>query len=151
MRTVFGLSFLAGRRRFLLATAWVAVSRVFPVRAAADGLADFKGKEGLAAIMEDLEKNLMADERTRPFFENVDRARIKQQLAIQFCALLGGDCVYRGANMKGVHRGLGITIEDFNALIEALQDAMDAHKVPFRAQNRLLALLAPMYRDIVER
>ena len=35
--------------------------------------------------------------------------------------------------------------------IEALQDAMDKHDVPFRAQNKLLALLAPMHRDIVEK
>jgi hemoglobin len=139
-----------GRRRFLIATAFMAISRVMPVRAAADPLADFGGKPGLKAIVADLSLNYMADPRLRPFFENVDRNRISQQLEIQFCALLGGDCEYTGANMKGVHRGLGITMEDFNALVEALQDAMDKNKVSFRAQNRLLALLAPMHRDIVE-
>jgi len=30
-----------------------------------------------------------------------------------------------------------------------LQVAMDQHKVPFRAQNQLLARLAPMHREIV--
>ncbi len=142
---------LTGRRRFLLATTMVALSRVFPARAGADVLRDFGGKDGLTAIMDDLEINLMADPRTRPFFENVDRKRIKQQIVIQCCALLGGECVYSGANMKGVHRGLGITMEDFNALIEDLQAAMDKHSVPFRAQNKLLAVLAPMHRDIVEK
>jgi hemoglobin len=141
----------SGRRRFLLATLFVALGRVLPARAAADPLAAFGGMDGMSVIMEDLEVFLLADKRTLPFFENVDRKRIKQQLTIQFCALLGGDCVYKGANMKGVHRGLGITMEDFNALIEALQAAMDKHGVAFRAQNKLLALLAPMYRDIVER
>jgi hemoglobin len=139
-----------GRRRFLIATAFVALSRVLPVRAAADPLADFGGKAGIKAIVDGLEENYMRDARLRPFFENVDRARISRQLTIQFCALLGGDCEYTGANMKGVHRGLGITMEDFNALIEALQDAMDKHNIAFRAQNRLLAVLAPLHRDIVE-
>lgn len=138
-----------GRRRFLIATAWVALARILPARAA-DSLADFGGKDGIKTIVDDLEVNYMSDARLRPFFENVDRKRISQQLTIQFCALLGGDCVYTGANMKGVHRGLGISMEDFNALVEALQDAMDKNKVRFRAQNRLLALLAPMHRDIVE-
>jgi hemoglobin len=145
------ISFMTGRRRGLLAAALVGLARIFPARAAAGVLGDFGGVPGLTAIMEDLDRNLMADERTRPFFENVDRTRIKAKLVEQFCALLGGDCVYRGANMKGVHRGLGITREDFNALIECLQDAMDKHDVPFRSQNKLLALLAPMHRDIVER
>lgn len=141
---------LNGRRRFLLAAAFMALSRVMPARAASDPLADFGGKDGIKSIVDNLEINYMADSRLRPFFENVDRTRVSQQLTIQFCALLGGDCEYTGANMKGVHRGLGITMEDFNALVEALQDAMDKNKIAFRAQNRLLALLAPMHRDIVE-
>ena len=37
------------------------------------------------------------------------------------------------------------------ALVEGLQDGMDSAGVPFRTQNRLLVLLAPMKRDIVTR
>lgn len=142
---------LTGRRRVLLASLCVAVAKAWPVRGDDDPLADFGGRDGLQACVRDLEANYMGDPRLRPFFENVDRRRISTQLTSQFCALLGGGCAYTGANMRGVHRGLGISMEDFNALIEALQDAMDKNRVPFRAQNRLLALLAPMYRDIVEK
>ena len=39
----------------------------------------------------------------------------------------------------------------FNALVEDLQIAMDKRGIPFRAQNRLLAKLAPMYREIETR
>ncbi|MDX2144652.1 MAG: group 1 truncated hemoglobin [Rhodospirillaceae bacterium] len=145
------IPFVTGRRRVLLAAILVSLGKIFPVRAATPVLDDFGGVPGLTAMMEDFDANLMADDRTRPFFENVDRKRVKAKLVEQFCALLGGDCVYRGGNMKGIHRGLGITREDFNALIEALQDAMDKHDVPFRSQNKLLALLAPMHRDIVEK
>jgi hemoglobin len=149
--SIRSMPFMSGRRRVMLAAAMITLARIFPARAAGGVLDDFRGKEGLTAIMEDFDGFIMADPRTRPFFEKVDRNRIKQQLVIQFCQLLGGECVYRGANMKGLHRGLGITMEDFNALIEALQDSMDKHDVPFRAQNKLLALLAPMHRDIVEK
>ena len=34
-------------------------------------------------------------------------------------------------------------------LVEDLQDAMEAARIPFSTQNQLLALLAPMHRDIV--
>jgi len=145
------LPFMSGRRRVILAAMSVAFGNILPARAAQNVLAEFGGKDGLTAMMEDFDTFIMADSRTRPFFEKVDRKRIKQQLVIQFCALLGGDCVYSGGNMKGIHRGLQITKEDFNALIEALQDAMDKHKVSFRAQNKLLAVLAPMHRDIIEK
>jgi hemoglobin len=53
--------------------------------------------------------------------------------------------------MKPMHANLGITRENFNALIEQLQFAMDKNNVPFRAQNKLLAVLAPMHREIVTR
>jgi hemoglobin len=46
---------------------------------------------------------------------------------------------------------LNIDRAAFNALVEDLQKAMDKNDVPFHAQNRLLAKLAPMYRDIEER
>jgi len=48
-----------------------------------------------------------------------------------------------------VHADLTIDQADFNALVEVLQDAMDAQGIPFAQQNRLLALLAPMHREIV--
>ena len=40
---------------------------------------------------------------------------------------------------------------DMGALVENLQAAMRKEGVPFGAQNRFLAKLAPMKRDTVER
>jgi hemoglobin len=42
-------------------------------------------------------------------------------------------------------------VADFNALVEDLQLAMDDSEIPFATQNRLLAILAPMERDIVNK
>jgi hemoglobin len=111
--------------------------------------ADFGGRAGLVAIMDDFMVNLLADSRTRPFFENVDQARVKTQLVDQFCEILNGGCTYQGRDMVTAHQGMGVTTRDFYALVEALQKAMDKHKVPFGSQNRLLAALAPQHRDII--
>ena len=61
----------------------------------------------------------------------------------------GGGCVYTGLSMKQAHQDIDVARSDFNALVEALQAAMDAQGVPFATQNRLLARLAPLHRDIV--
>ena len=53
--------------------------------------------------------------------------------------------------MKSSHAGLGIDRADFNALVEDLQIAMDRKGVPFRSQNKLLAILAPMHREVITR
>jgi hemoglobin len=53
--------------------------------------------------------------------------------------------------MSQAHKGLHLTNADFNALVEDLQSGMDKAGVPFATQNRLLARLAPMHRDVVTR
>lgn len=80
--------------------------------------------------------------RTRP-------ANLKEPLRDPVCQLSGGPCRYEGDTMKAAHADLGIRKADFNALVEVLQDTMDQRRIPFRTQNRLLALLAPMHRDII--
>lgn len=110
---------------------------------------EFGGRPGLVSLMNDFMGNLMADPRTRPFFQDVDREHIKAELVDQFCVILDGPCTYTGNDMTPVHRGLGIDRAAFNALVEDLQAAMDKHHVPFRAQNKLLARLAPMSHQII--
>lgn len=111
----------------------------------------FGGRDGLVALMEEFMRGLLADPRTAPLFETTDQERVKTQLVDQFCTILGGGCGYSGMDMKTSHAELGLTRADFNALVEVLQHAMDRQGVPFRAQNRLLAVLAPMHREVVTR
>lgn len=111
----------------------------------------FGGVPGLTRVVDTFMEELLAHPRTRPFFESVDQENLKRLLVEQFCAELQGGCTYTGRDMRSAHQGLEISMADFNALVEALQKAMAREGVPFRAQNKLLAKLAPMYRDIVER
>ena len=85
----------------------------------------------------------------QPLFKDVNQAHVKAELVTQFCEVSGGPCKRSGPNMKQVHDGQDITKANFNALVEVLQQAMDARGISFGAQNRLLAQLAPMHRDIV--
>lgn len=111
----------------------------------------FGEKAGLVRIMDDFMTGLLQDPRTKPFFVDADQTRVKEQLVEQICEILQGPCVYKGARMTPVHKELGINREHFNALVEQLQFAMEKNNVPFGAQNKLLAVLAPMHRSIVTR
>ncbi len=112
---------------------------------------DFGGLEGLRALMEEFERELIRNPTTRPFFEGRDNTRTKQQLVQQFCDIMQGGCVYQGATMRDSHRTMGVNQAHFYALVEALQLAMSRLGIPFRSQNKLLAVLAPMHRDIITR
>jgi len=109
----------------------------------------FGEKPGLVALMDDFMVRLLADPRTGPHFRPSNQQRVKEQLVEQLCALSGGPCVYKGADMKSAHANLDIKKSDFHALVEVLQQSMDAKGIPFRKQNEMLALLAPMNRDII--
>ena len=109
----------------------------------------FGGREGLVRIKDDVMVRWLANPRTRPFFEGADQARLKGHLVEQFCVIMNGPCTYTGRTMAESHAGMNVNEGSFYALVEELQKTLNAMNVPFRAQNRLLAALAPMHRDII--
>lgn len=121
-----------------------------PMTADAAALMEVFGhRAGLHRIATGFGQRMRSDSRTARFFANTKLPSLANQLADQFCQVLGGPCVYEGDTMKASHADLGIARADFLAAVELLQAAMDANGIPFAAQNRLLARLAPMHRDIV--
>jgi hemoglobin len=109
----------------------------------------FGGRSGIHALTEDFVGRLLADVRIQGQFKDSKLSRLKEKLEEQICQAVGGPCTYTGDPMREVHQGMHITTADFNALVEDLQAAMDAQGIPFARQNALLALLAPMHREII--
>jgi len=109
----------------------------------------FGGHDGLVRVVDDLYADINADARIKGFFEPAKEPHTKAMLVEQFCQVTGGGCTYSGKDMEKVHREMGITRADFDALVEDLQKAMTRNHIPFAAQNQLLAALAPQNRVIV--
>lgn len=109
------------------------------------------GQTGITRIVEDMLLRAAADARIKQHFVEVDIVRVRDKLVEQLCELSGGPCTYSGDSMEESHTGLHISRSDFNALVELLQAAMDQQGVSVRAQNQLLAHLAPMRGEIIER
>jgi hemoglobin len=134
----------------LLHGAAVAQDRYTPRVPADDSLYQALGaRPGLVKLMDDFVPRLLADVRINAFFKDVDLAHLKDELITQVCEVAGGPCRRQGPGMVTAHEGMEIRQRDFNALVEVLQWSMDAQDIPFGVQNRLLAQLAPMHRDIV--
>lgn len=86
---------------------------------------------------------------TRRSFHKVNIRRLKRQVGLQLCALTGGPCHYSGDTMREIHAGLHITEGEFYGFVEELRDILDEERVGTREKNELLALLAPMKKDVV--
>ena len=126
------------------------VDTYIPVAPSDDSLyQDLGGHDGLAKIADQFLQRLQADPHLAQFFADIDATQFKERLVIQFCEVSGGPCKQAKHDMRKLHSSVDINKASFNATVEVLQQAMDAQGVGYRAQNRLLAQLAPMHRDIV--
>jgi hemoglobin len=108
------------------------------------------GEPVLRAAVDRFTDIVEADDRINFTFADTDISKFKQLLYEQLCNLSGGPCRYTGRDMRTAHAKLDVTIEEFNALAEDLYLGLGKAGVPYRLQNKLLALLAPMKRDIVK-
>lgn len=109
------------------------------------------GEPVLRATVEELMLIMESDPRINFTFAETDIPKFKQLLFEQLCNLTGGPCKYTGRTMKESHEKLKSTNAMFNALAEDLYIAFDRVGVPYRVQNKVMAMLAPMQRDIVKR
>ncbi len=108
----------------------------------------FGGKEGIARVASTGIDQVLADPRINDYFKTANIPHLKAMLADQFCVLLNGPCEYKGLDMKSAHNGMNLRDAQFNALAEDFQIAMTKLDIPFYYQNKLVAKLAPMERQI---
>ncbi|WP_122665422.1 group I truncated hemoglobin [Pseudomonas viridiflava] len=108
-------------------------------------------RAGIQRIVEGMLIISVKDKRIGEHFKKIDIVRLRDKLVEQLCVEAGGPCKYTGDTMAESHKGQNLTRSDFNALVENLIDAMDAEGISVPNQNRLIARLAPMRGDVIEK
>lgn len=108
------------------------------------------GEPVLRKTVEEFMVIMEQDDRINFAFGNTDITKFKQLLFEQLCNITGGPCQYTGRSMKESHEKLGVTNAMFNALAEDVYLAFDRVGVPYRLQNKVMAIFAPMQRDMVK-
>ena len=112
---------------------------------------DLGAKSGIREITGAILDRIYADERIAFLFAETDRQNLHNLLVDQICEATGGPCVYEGLSMVEAHSGLDIKHSEFDIFVEDSILGMTDAGIPHRVQNRLLALLAPMRRDIIKK
>jgi hemoglobin len=108
------------------------------------------GEAKFKAIAEEFTNVILADERINFTFADADIAKFKKLIFEQLCELTQGPCKYTGRDMHEAHAKLNINNAQFNALAEDLYIAFDHLHVPYRLQNEVMVMLAPMQKDVVK-
>jgi hemoglobin len=109
------------------------------------------GKPAITAVVDDFVGRVATDTRINGKFATTDIPHLKMLLVEQLCQASGGPCTYTGRNMKATHAGMGVSSDDFDALVGDLVTTLNKFKVPEREKNELLGALRPMKGDIVEK
>jgi hemoglobin len=137
--------------RVPLVRALLLLAAASPPCAAATLFDDLGGSDGVARIVADSMSLWLADPRIRRTFADTNTERLKGRIVEQLCQLAGGGCAYRGRDMAAAHKGLHLDTRQFDAMAEDMEIAMERLDVSFWTQDRLIALIAPMRRDVVTR
>ncbi|HXD31268.1 MAG TPA: group 1 truncated hemoglobin [Pyrinomonadaceae bacterium] len=112
------------------------------------------GYDALAAVTDDFIGRLVTDKKFEKFFSGFSddsKKKIRQHLLDQLCVATGGPCIYLGRDMKTTHSGLGINEAQWDAGVGHLTDSLDKFKVPKKEKGEVLAFVATLRKDIVEK
>jgi hemoglobin len=109
----------------------------------------FEGAEDdINAMVDGLFYEIEHDQRIVHHFADSDIGRFQSKLAEQLCKLTGVPCQHSGSTMQESHTGFNINLADYDVLVKWLIKVMQRQQISTADQNALLALLAPMYKDI---
>lgn len=133
----------------LICTTWLLVACATQKATEPNLYTRIGGKDMLYTISSQTLDFVANDPATKRSFEGVKMATLKQSLADFLCVKTGGDCVYEGETMKKSHEEAKITTAEFELMVQALRDSLDANHIGTREKNELLKILAPMKRDVV--
>jgi hemoglobin len=114
------------------------------------------GEEGVTRIVDDF-VNLVAPDPKVDFFRGGKYkltedavVKMKRELVEQISQATGGPLKYKGPDMKKVHKGMGITDAQFNAIAADLKKALVKNKVADEDVKQILDAVGSFRKDIVE-
>lgn len=112
------------------------------------------GYDAIAAVSDDFIGRLASDPQFAKFFGgfSIDsKKKLRQRLVDQICQATGGPCIYTGRSMKETHAGLGITEKEWDAGAKHLLSTLDKFRVPHKEKDEVMAIVATLKKDIVEK
>jgi hemoglobin len=113
------------------------------------------GVRGVVPLVDDVVqasvKNevLLANPKIKEAFERMPTSVQTFQVSLKLMDAMGGPYKFPGRSLKEIHKGLGITNKEWEALGGELKKAMDKRKIPEKEQQDLVALVSTWKDDIV--
>jgi hemoglobin len=108
------------------------------------------GAPAITAVVGRFYELVVADERLAGYFEGVEMHRLKRHQVALVSQVMGGPVEYEGRELRAAHQGMGISTEDFAAVVDHLVTALTEAGVPSEIIGRVGVALGGTEADIVE-
>lgn len=106
------------------------------------------GQAAIELITSKLLDRILTNPKIDFLFKETDREDLHQKIVDQICMETGGPCQYEGLDMVEAHSGMEIKYSEYDVFVEDFILAMEDADIPFRLQNKVLAIFAPMREDV---
>jgi len=106
--------------------------------------------EGIRRIVDDVIDAHLQNPLVQPRFQQVSDLEHARKMAHEFfCAGSGGPDPYTGRDMRGAHRGMNISEQEYLAAMDDIMGALQKNRVDETTQKDVLAILFALKGDII--
>jgi hemoglobin len=109
------------------------------------------GKAAMDAAIEIFYKKVLADDRIKHFFDDVDMVRQRTKQKAFLSAAFGGPIPWEGKDMRKAHAKLNLNDSHFNAVAENLQTTLAELKVKKELIDKIMAIAESTRADVLNR
>jgi hemoglobin len=107
------------------------------------------GAPGIAKIADDIWINHNSNPLIKTRYARSNAENVKRLVREMVGAGTGGSEVYSGKNMLDAHRGMNISDQEFNAVVDDVLNALAKNSVGQREKEEMLSILWSMKGEIV--
>ena len=107
-------------------------------------------KEGIESVVNAFIKQIVKDKNILRYFAKSNVDHFRQGFIEHMCEFSGGPCHYTGDTMVDIHTGMNINEADFNRIVELLVLAFEDVGLSYRIQNKVIAKLIPMRKNVIK-
>ncbi len=109
------------------------------------------GEEAVNAAVDIFYEKIIADDRTRDFFVDLDMSAQAQKQKAFLTMVFGGPNNYTGKDMRSAHAHLGLEEGHFNAVVELLAETLTELGVSHLDIAEVAAIAASVKDDVLNR
>ena len=109
------------------------------------------GKAAIDAAVEAFYVKVLADDRIKDFFENINMTKQRRKQKEFLSAAFGGPTPWAGKDLRKAHEGLELTEVHFNAVAENLQKALEELKIKKELIDQVMAIAASTHDEVLNR